>query len=130
MPKPVKPGSFALAAADAAYSMTLYMLGADQAMVIKGRWPECRCANIMLWNRYMQTYDFSNRQVSLNRKQTKLEADGSFRMVLAHEDPGVPNWIDTEGRQVGLIFCRFMLPEGDIETPQVEVVAFSKIAAR
>jgi hypothetical protein len=127
LPKPVKPGSFALAAADAAYSMTLYMLGADQAMVIKGRWPECRCANIMLWNRYMQTYDFSNRQVSLNRKQTVLEDDGSFRIVLAHEDPGVPNWIDTEGRQVGLIFCRFMLPESDIVTPQIEVVAFSEV---
>jgi hypothetical protein len=130
LPQPVKPGTFALAAADAAYSMTLYMLGADEAMVITGRWPECRCANVMLWNRYMQTYDYSHRQVSLNRKQTTLEPDGSFRMVLAHEDPGVPNWIDTEGRQVGLIFCRFMLPEGEIERPQIEVRPFSEIAAR
>jgi hypothetical protein len=129
LPQPIKPGDFALAAADAAYSMTLYMLGADQALVITGRWPECRCGNIMLWNRYMQTYDFVNRQVSLNRKQTTLEADGSFRIVLAHEDPGVPNWIDTEGHQVGLIFCRFMLPEGEIETPQCEVVSFDNIKA-
>ncbi len=127
LPPPIKPGDFALAAADAAYSMTLYMLGADQAMVITGRWPECRCGNIMLWNRYMQTYDYVNRQVSLNRKQTTLEPDGSFRIVLAHEDPGVPNWIDTEGRQVGLIFCRFMLPEGEIETPICEVVPLSDL---
>jgi len=129
LPPPVKPGDFALAAADAAYSMTLYMLGPDQAMVISGRWPQCRCANVMLWNRYMQTYDFNHRQVSLNRKQTRLEPDGSFRMIIAHEDPGLPNWIDTEGRQVGLIFCRFMLPEGDIETPRIDVVPFADLAA-
>jgi hypothetical protein len=51
----------------------------------------------VLWNRFMQTYDYAHRRVSLNRKQTKLERDGSFRIVIAHSDPGVPNWIDAEG---------------------------------
>jgi len=31
-------------------------------------------------------------------------------MILAHRDPGLPNWIDTEGRPFGLVFWRFMLP--------------------
>jgi len=30
-----------------------------------------------------------HRSVSLNRAQTTLEPDGSFRMVIAHRDPGV-----------------------------------------
>ncbi len=127
-PPPVKPGDFAFAAADAAYSMAPYVLGPDQALVVEGRWPRCRCANVSLWNRHMQTYDYATRQVSRNRKQTRLDADGSFRMVLAHDDPGVPNWIDTEKRPFGLVFWRFMLPEGPIETPRAEVVPFAEIA--
>jgi hypothetical protein len=129
-PQPLKPGNFALAAADAAYSMAPYVLGPDQALIIRGRWPECRCANISLWNRHMQTYDFTTRPVSLNRKQTRLDADGNFRMVLAHRDPGVANWLDTEGRPFGLVFWRFMLPSGEIQKPSVEVTAFEDIAGR
>jgi hypothetical protein len=128
-PPPVKPGDFGLAAFDAAYSMAPYLLGPEEALVMTGRWPQCRCANVSLWNRHLQTLDYANRPVSRNRAQTRLEADGSFRMVLAHRDPGVPNWIDTEGRPFALVFWRFMLPEGPIETPSAEVVPFDRIAA-
>ena len=129
-PQPVKPGDFGLAAFDAAYSMAPFAFGPDDALVITGRWPECRCANVSLWNRHMQTFDYANRQVSRNRAQTALRDDGSFEIVLAHRDPGHPNWIDTEGRPFGLVFWRFMLPEGEIETPVAEVVKWSELAAR
>jgi hypothetical protein len=125
-PAPVTPGDHPLAAADAAYSMAPYVLGPDEALVMTGRWPECRCANVSLWNRHLQTYDFVHRQVSLNRAQTTLEPDGSFRIVIAHADPGVPNWIDTEGRPFGMVFWRFFLPESDIVTPHAEVVKLSE----
>jgi hypothetical protein len=65
--------------------------------------------------------------VSLNRKQTRLEPDGSFRIVIAHEDPGVPNWIDTEGNPLGLVFWRFFLVEGAVETPQAKVVKLAEL---
>lgn len=126
-PPPVVPGDMGLAAVDAAYSMAPYFLGPDEALVITGRWPECRMANICLWTRWQQTFDYNNRQVSLNRAQTKLAPDGSFRMVLAHQDPGCANWIDTEGRALGIVFWRFFLHTGDIETPQAEVVKFSDL---
>lgn len=126
-PPPVKPGAHALAAADAAYSMAPYVLGPDEALVISGRWPECRCANVSLWNRQMQTYDYLRHCVSLNRAQVEPEPDGSFRVVIAHRDPGMKNWLDTEGRPFGLVFWRYMLPVGPIETPRAEVL---EIAAR
>ena len=124
-PTPVVPGNMAFAAFDAAYSMAPYAIGPDEALVITGRWPECVFANVCLWNRWGQMYDYVNRQVSRNRANTTLADDGSFRMVLAHEDPGVPNWIDTEGRTSGTVFWRFFLPEGEIETPKAEVVKFA-----
>jgi hypothetical protein len=48
-------------------------------------------------------------------------------MILAHEDPGLPNWLDTEGNSFGLVFWRFFLVEGDVETPQAEVVKLADI---
>ena len=126
-PPPVRPGDFALSAFDAAYSMAPYYLGPDQALVLTGRWPECIFANLCLWNRFQQSYDYATRQISLNRNQTTLQSDGSFRIILAHSDPGVGNWIDTQGAPLGLVFWRYMLPEGDIETPQAEVVPFNSI---
>lgn len=129
-PAPVPPGDFGLAAADAAYSMAPFVLGPDQALLMTGRWPRCRMANVCLWNRHMQTFDYAARTVSRNRAQTRLEPDGSFRIALAHADPGptqVPNWIDTEGRPFGLVFWRFMLPEGAIATPRAEVVPFASL---
>lgn len=126
-PKPVTPGNLAFSAFDAAYSMAPYAIGPDEALVITGRWPECRFANVCLWNRFSQMYDYVNRQVSRNRANTTLEPDGSFRMILAHEDPGLPNWLDTEGRTSGTMFWRYFLPEGDIVTPQATVVKFAQL---
>jgi len=126
-PKPVTPGNHALAAFDAAYSMAPYVLAPDEALVMTGRWQVCRCANVSLWNRHLQTYDYAHRQVSLNRAQTKTDADGTFTIVLAHRDPGVPNWLDTEGRPFGLVFWRYFLPEGDIDTPQAKVVKLADL---
>ena len=55
-------------------------------------------------------------------RETKVDADGSFTVVIAHRDPGVPNWLDTEGRPFGIVFWRFFLPESAIDTPQAKVV--------
>ena len=127
-PPPVKPGAFTQSFADAAYSQAPFVLGPDEALVMTGRWPECRAGYVCLWNRWIQTFDYANRPAGLNRKQTRPEADGSFRIVLAPRDPGVPNWIDTEGRPFGMVFWRFVLPEGEIETPQATVVPIAEVA--
>jgi hypothetical protein len=128
-PKPVVPGDLGLAAFDAAYCAATYVLGPDEALVITGRWPECRFGNVTLWTRYLQTYDYANRPCGRNRANTVLEPDGTFRIVLAHEDPGVPNWLDTEGRPSGQVFWRFFLPEGELEAPQAKVVPFAEVRA-
>jgi hypothetical protein len=122
-----QPAEGGFGAVDNAYSMAPYLVMPDQALVISGRWPKARFANVVLWNRFMQTYDYAHRRVSLNRKQTKLERDGSFKIVIAHSDPGVPNWIDAEGRMSGLVFWRFQLPESDIATPVGRVVPLASL---
>jgi hypothetical protein len=128
-PPPEMPGDMAFSAFDAAYSMAPYALAPDEALVITGRWPACAFANVSLWNRYLQTFDYEFRSAGRNRANTVLEPDGSFRMVIAHADPGVPNWLDTEGRPFGMVFWRFFLPEGDIEQPKATVVKLADVRA-
>jgi hypothetical protein len=103
------------------------VLEPEQALVIDARWPRCVYGNVMLWNRYMQGLDYRYRPTSLNRTQMHSDAEGRFRVVLAHRDPGLPNWLDTEGRGNGFIYWRFLLPEGEIERPRCEVVPFSEL---
>ena len=86
------------------------------------RWPKARFANVVLWNRYLQTFDYRYRRVSLNRRQMRLEADGSYRIVIAHRDPGLPNWLDTEQRASGTIYWRFLMPEGELEQPRTKLL--------
>ena len=127
--KPGKPENLAFAAPDNAYATAPYVLRPGQALVLEGTFPKCRFASVMLWNRFLQSYDYTSRQISLNRSQVELEPDGSYRIVIAASDPGVPNWIDTEGRPSGLMYWRFLLPEGEVETPRVEVVSLSELRA-
>ncbi len=113
------------AAQDNVYSMAPFVLGPNQALLIRGRFPKCRFSNVVLFNRFLQTLNYEERSISLNRAQTVLKEDGSFEMIVAHRDPGRPNWLDTEGRPYGIIFWRFQLPEGDIAPLETEVITLS-----
>jgi len=77
---------------------------------------------VMLWNVHMQTLDYRSRRTALNQAQIVPESDGSYRIVVSAEDPGVPYWLDTAGHRRGTIFWRFLLPESDPETPRCSVV--------
>ena len=110
------------AAADNAYLQARYDLGPDQALVMRGRFPRCRFANVVIWNHRLQTPPYRYRNVSLNRNQIQYEADGSYQIVVSHRDPGVPNWIDTAGQATGMIFWRFLLPQEATLPVEAEVV--------
>jgi len=116
-------------AVDIAYSMGTFELAEGEALVMEARWPECAFANVVLWNRYLQSYEFRDRRVSLNRKKIQLEGDGSYRIVVASADPGPdhPNWLDTVGHPTGTIFWRILLPQGEPEKPKCRVVKLADL---
>ena len=39
-------------------AVQILVLAPDEALVIRGRFPECRFANLVLWNRHIQTFDY------------------------------------------------------------------------
>lgn len=127
---PVAPGDHALAAADAAYSLAPYVLGPDEALVMRVRWPRCRYGGVALWNRHLQTFDYLRGRVGLNRAQAVTDDNGVATVVVAHRDPGVPNWLTTEGRPFGLVFWRFLLADEPIEPIAAEVVPVGSLSSR
>jgi hypothetical protein len=122
-----RPWSFRTAGVDAAgavdifYSMGRWNLGPDEALVMRGTIPVSRFTNVMLWNRHMQTLEYVHRQSSLNNAQIAYGTDGSYTIVVAHRDPGVPNWLDTGGHRTGTIFWRYLLPESEPVMAECEV---------
>ena len=104
-----------------------FEIGEGDALVIEGRFPRCRFGNLVVWNRHLQSLGRPGTRASLNRRQTRLELDGRFRIVVAHEDPGVPNWLDTRGEQKGVVFVRYLLPEEQPEGLETRVVRIAAL---
>jgi hypothetical protein len=69
--------------------------------------PGCDSFSLSLTDRMFCTVDWVNAQSSLNRRQAILDDDGALRVVVAHTDPGVPNWLDTTGCTTGVLQCRW-----------------------
>ncbi len=50
--------------------------------------------------------DFLYRPVSYTPSRTAVDSDGKVRFVMARDDPGVANWIDTQGYNAGQLSFR------------------------
>ena len=62
----------------------------------------------------------------INSSQAVYRDDGSFQLVVAHEDPGVPNWISTAAHEHGTMGLRWVLAESHPE-PRTRVVKLSDL---
>ena len=112
---------------DNVYALGAFRLGPDEALVIEGRSPACTYWGVQVWNRYMQSLDWRHHRVSLNGTQAALAPDGRWRIVVAHRDPGVPNWVSTAGCTDGLVFCRWLQAESPPEQPASRVVPLAAL---
>tara|TARA_B110000503_G_scaffold34839_1_gene56819 strand:+ start:20039 stop:21184 length:1146 start_codon:yes stop_codon:yes gene_type:complete len=116
-------------AADIVYSMGTWDLTPDQALVMTGTLPKGVFANVMLWNKHMQTLEYRNRNSSLNGAQITVDENGTYCIVIAQRDPAVPNWLDTGGHPQGTIFWRFLLPAEDPAKPHCVVMSVDDVAS-
>jgi hypothetical protein len=100
--------------AAARYAFCFWNLAPDEALVLETTVPDARYWSFQLYE--MGTYelvDMVEHQSSLNHKQVTVDPDGKVRVVLAHSDPGVANWLDTANRPVGQFTYRFFWAAGD-----------------
>jgi hypothetical protein len=126
-PYPVPSQTFGWAAGDAAYAMGSYELADDEVLVLEGRSPPCAFWNVCLWNQFLHTYDYAYERVTLNGGQVVYEPAGSWRLVVAPQDPGHPNWISTAGHHRGRIWFRWFLPDETPPRPAARVTTRSDL---
>ncbi|HEY6870880.1 MAG TPA: DUF1214 domain-containing protein [Novosphingobium sp.] len=112
------------------YVNAVYQCGLDEALVVTV--PEVADAdywNVQVGDIWYQSEDYVYHQTSLNVKQSTRDADGFYRFVIAHRDPGVANWIDASGRTFGLLVWRIYGPPGAVPVPAIERVALAEVDA-
>jgi hypothetical protein len=75
---------------------------------------------------WLESGEFDRRLTSLSDQQVHVDADGVVRVVVAHRDPGVPNWIDTEERRRGLLVYRWVWARNN-PLPSARVVPLAQL---
>jgi hypothetical protein len=87
-----------------------WTLGPDEMLEILIQVPACAYWNVQLANVWAECLD-TRRQISLNHRSAHVDGD-VVRVLVAHEDPGTPNWLDTAGHRHGLMHIRFVNSDG------------------
>lgn len=109
------------------YYQGYWSLAEEEALVIRATPPECEYWNFQVNNYWIESLDYRFHKIDLNHTQAHYEPDGSFRLVIAHSDPGVPNWLQTAGHTHGTMGLRWVNARHHPK-PSCEVVALSSIS--
>lgn len=80
----------------------------DEALVIRVRPPNASYWAVEFGNYWWESMDYRYRLCNTNCHHAQLEDNGDLLLVVAHEDPGVPNWLDPSGHGEGYIAVRWI----------------------
>jgi hypothetical protein len=112
------------------YAGGVYELGPDEALVVEVHTPVVAdYQGFHVANLWGESLDYANHQTSLNAHQAEPDADGALRYVIAHRDPGVPNWVDTTGLPEGFMAQRWTYAAAPANMPTISAVKapFAKV---
>mgnify|MGYP005666690615 CR=1 FL=1 len=109
---------------DNIYCFGKYKLESDEYLKITFTSPECCYWGIQTWNYLMQSMDYKNYKVSINKSTAKANEDGSYTIYLSEREMDVDNWISTAAYKEAIIFCRWLLAEKLPQQPKCEVLKF------
>lgn len=86
-----------------------WQLAEDEALVIDvDPIPPCDFWNVQVDNYWMESLDYRYHTIHLNKHSAVPNGRGGVRMVLAHRDPGLPNWLTTAGHRSGTLCFRWI----------------------
>ncbi len=88
------------------YVMGRYDLAPDEAFVVDLNDGGAQYFTVPLSNIWGTTLDIVDRTGSLNKAQSLANEDGTYTYVISPTDPGVANWIDSDGLREGILTLR------------------------
>ncbi len=85
-----------------------WALQPDEALIVEfdahdGFWM------VSLGGAFMNSMDYLYRPVSYTPARTRVDGDNKVRLILAHDDPGYHNWLDTQGFAAGNLTYRNLM---------------------
>ncbi|HEX4508238.1 MAG TPA: DUF1214 domain-containing protein [Alphaproteobacteria bacterium] len=110
----------------AGYVPCVYDLKPGEALLVEVDRPQARYWNIHLGDVWWQVTDFTHHHSSLNGHQARFDSDGKARIVIAGEDPGVANWLDTVGVVKGVALLRWYFTDS-YPAPAARVVRVDEL---
>lgn len=120
------PGHPAGGSGEVAYGMGAYELAADEALLIEGEPPKASHWGFqLLTHGWFECHDLRG-MCSLNGRQVRIEPDGRYRLVVSATDPGVQNWLSTDGLTSGIVNYRYVRPSS-LPAPQAGVVPIEDV---
>jgi len=117
--------------AEMTYHGGRWVLGEGEALVVTVHDPP---TEFLYWGlttstAWMESLDYRYTTTNLNNKTAQRSADGDWRLVISPTDPGVPNWLDTQGRREGYMIVRWVLADGPPH-PTCELVPIASLKGR
>ena len=109
-----------------AYGRSNYRCGPDEAVILEFEVPDCTYWSFGLYSPYLELMDHKGHQSSLNGRQAVVDSDGFFRAVISQRDPGIANWLDSQGQDTGLITARTVGASGP-RSAHLQVVPFDEV---
>lgn len=88
------------------YVMGRFDLAPDEAFVVDLNDGGAEYFTVPLSNVWGTTLDIVDRTGSLNKAQSVANEDGTYTYVISPVDPGVANWIDSDGLSEGILTLR------------------------
>ncbi|MXW67543.1 MAG: hypothetical protein F4Z72_11180 [Gemmatimonadales bacterium] len=111
-----------------AYYHSHWAVADDEALLIEAMPPECEHWNFQLNNYWMESLDYRHHTIHTNKHLAHHEEDGSVRLVVCHEDPGLPNWLETAGHTSGTMCFRW-IRAAEHPQPRTRLVKLSELRA-
>ncbi|BBY58999.1 hypothetical protein [Mycolicibacterium sarraceniae] len=109
------------------YVMGRFDLGPDETFVVDVKDGGAEYFTVPLSNIWGTTLNIVDRTGSLNKAQSLPNADGSYTYVISPVDPGVANWIDSDGLREGILTLR--MAEFDEGGPRPDLGATGRVVA-
>jgi hypothetical protein len=88
-----------------------WQLPRDEALIVRVRPPKAQYWAVEFGNYWWETMDYRYRLSSTNCHYAQLEDDGELILVVSHDDPGLPNWLDPSGFAEGYVTFRWILAD-------------------
>jgi hypothetical protein len=111
------------------YYHSYWNLKEDEALVIKVKPPACDSWNFQLNNYWMESLDYRYFTICISKGNAHYESDGSVQIIVSHQDPGLPNWINTCDHLEGTMCWRWYRLDKGAEAiePTCSLVKFNSL---